>query len=524
MSVLSAAVLGLGICFMLITASLLLFILRIFKRKAEKSDLNVNRSTADHSRLSRRLGLLEQVLLEREKTNNWGTVTSVLLLDSMQQLNQDHLRKALRLLTKRYPLLRMRIKDIDSSKGACFEEMENPETVDFQLLDNIKADDWMEGFEEEINRYLFDVENGPLWRVRLLKETFSKGKFRNALVFTFQHVICDALSILELQKHLLKLLTSLHGGEEEFEVESQPLRPALESLITTLARPNLLERLMFTSFFALERAKAFFFKPKNLFLSVYPPVANAEPSLAKKTCLLTRSLSEEETKLLIKSCKTNKCTVHGAITASTHLAIARIMQREKQDLKIPVSVESTYSVSMRNDCEPKLSSDEFGAYVSGSALSIPVPLINPQDKQGFWEFARACTREVHTQLDSGKHCNLLKLYHCVDIPAYCKMSNYEQNQGRRSHICTINNYGAQKTTLAEDSPFKFAGVYFGVQAAKTGPIFGNNVVTVDGRLYWAVEYFPHVTTKKQAEESFDLSLEIQKQMFTFNFLTTNTLC
>ena len=64
---------------------------------------------AADERLTRPLGLTERVLLEREKLNHWGTVTSVLLLTSKEELNQDHLRKALHLLPKRFPLLRMRI-------------------------------------------------------------------------------------------------------------------------------------------------------------------------------------------------------------------------------------------------------------------------------------------------------------------------------------------------------------------------------------------------------------------------------
>lgn len=479
----------------------------IFKMN-DTFDFTVKRSQIN-GRLSRPLGLLERVLLERERMNHWGTVSSVLLLDSTEKLNQDHLRKALSLLPKRFPLLRMRINE--SGSHPCFEEMENPaETMDFQALDEIMADKWEEGFEEEINGPLFNTGAGPLWRVRLLRETSHEGKYRNALVFTFHHVICDALSIFQLQTKLMEFLTSLHGGKD-FNVESLPLRPPLESLISNLVKPNIWERLLFSSVFILQRVKNFFAKPKNLYLSVYPPVANSDPSVTKKTCLLGRSLSEEDTKLLIKNCKANKCTVHGAITASTHLAIARILQQKKEDLKSPLTVDSSYSVSLRKDCQPKLNSDDFGAYVSASALSIPVPQVDLDDKEGFWQFARACTREVHTQLDSGKHRNLLKFYQCIDITSYCKMSEYKYNEGRRSHICNINNYGAQQTNLSEaDCPYRFAGSYFGVQGAKTSHTFGNNILTVDGRLYWAVEYFPHVTTKTQAEDFTDLSLLILK--------------
>ncbi|XP_078367816.1 uncharacterized protein LOC144651724 [Oculina patagonica] len=494
--------LALAVC-LLVVAALIAFMIHM-KGKNNTGDFTVHRSR--NGRLSRRLGLLERVLLERERVNHWGTVTSVLLLDSNEELNQDRLRKALGLLPKRFPLLRMRINE--SGSEACFEEMDSTDTVDFQVLDGITADKWEEGFEEEINSALFNTATGPLWRVRLLKETLVDGKLRNALVFTFQHVICDALSIFELQKTLMEYLTSLHDGEE-IEVESLPFKSPVEALMSDLAKPSILERLLFSSFFTLQRVKTFFVKPKNSYLSAYPAVAYSHPLVSKRTCLLSRTLSEEETKLLIKNCKANKCTVHGAITASTHLAIARILQ-QKQDSKTPVSVDSSYSISLRKDCQPKVNSDVFGAYVSASTLSTQVPLVEPDDEQGFWDFARACTREVHAQLDSGKHRNLIKFYQCIDIPSYCKMSEYKYNEGRRNHIFNINNYGAQKTNQSETSPFKFAGSYFGVQGTKTGHTFGNNILTVDGKLYWAVEYFPHVTTKTQTEDFTDLSLHILK--------------
>lgn len=74
---------------------------------------------AADEKLTRPLGLTERVLLERERVNHWGTVSSVLLLDSEEEMNQDHLRKALNLLPKRFPLLRMRINERGSE--ACFE-------------------------------------------------------------------------------------------------------------------------------------------------------------------------------------------------------------------------------------------------------------------------------------------------------------------------------------------------------------------------------------------------------------------
>ena len=190
-------------------------------------------------------------------------------------------------------------------------------------------------------------------------------------------------------------------------------------------------------------------------------MTKADKSVTKKTCLLARRLSEEETKLLITSCKANKCTVkchprkikliiifilfiHGAITAATHLTTVRILHKKKHNLKTPVSVESSYTIRLRKGCEPKINKDEFGVYVALSPLSVQVPLIDPDDKQGLWELARACTREVHAQLDSGKHLNVEKLYHCVDIADYCNFYKYDFNEGRTAQILNISNCGAQQ--------------------------------------------------------------------------------
>ena len=112
------------------------------------------------SSMSRPLGITERVLLERQRINGWGTVTSALLVDSTQELKQDDLRRALGLLTKRYPLLRMRIKE--TADEVFFEEMEDHDKVDFDLLDHITADNWVQGTEAELNDYHFDITSGPL--------------------------------------------------------------------------------------------------------------------------------------------------------------------------------------------------------------------------------------------------------------------------------------------------------------------------------------------------------------------------
>ena len=155
----------------------------------------------------------------------------------------------------------------------------------------------------------------------------------------------------------------------------------------------------------------------------------------------------------------------------------------------------------------KVNNQEFGVYVGESALSFSIPLVDSNDKVGFWELQRACTREVHTQLHSRKHRNfeVVPVYVLIVQRTGKYQSTFEYNEGRRTQILNITNCGALKTEKSEDSPFKCAGSYFSLQGEKMGHTFGNSILTVDGKLYWAVENIPHITTKAQAEEFTKLS-------------------
>lgn len=63
--------------------------------------------------------------------------------------------------------------------------MENLEIVDFWVLDEIIVDEWEKGFEKEIDGFLFNINIGFLWWVRLLKELVYEGKYNYVLLFIF---------------------------------------------------------------------------------------------------------------------------------------------------------------------------------------------------------------------------------------------------------------------------------------------------------------------------------------------------
>ena len=374
-------------------------------------------------KLSRRLGFFERYFLTIATDTNVCYINTVLLLNSTVKLDPDHVKKALFMLLQRFPLLRMRVT-VDEFKQPCFEEMENPQSLEFRSMVDVNSDDWQYAFEKQINGAPFNTLRGPLWRVSLLTETCeSSGEenlYRNTLLFTFHHVIADALSVFELKKKLIEYLGVLYKGEV-IDVESLPFRPPVEEAIKNFTRPNVFLRFMIVMFLTIRKLRIKIFsksKPDNLYLSTFPPAQSH--SVARTTCAVPRNLSREETMAVISCSKRNQCTVHGAITAATHLAMAKILQQySASDSKIqsPLQITSTYTINVRKDCQPKIESEEFALYASFDSLAILVNTFSVEEVESFWEFARSCASKVHDRIDSGKHLDFLKLLQSVDIPS-----------------------------------------------------------------------------------------------------------
>ena len=465
-------------------------------------------------KLSRRLGFFERYFVTTATDSNIGYINTVLLLNSNVKLDPDHVKKALFMLLQRFPLLRMRVT-VDEFKQPCFEEMENPQILDFRSIDDINSDDWLNAFEKQINGASFNTLQGPLWRVALLTETCeSSGEeifYRNTLLFTFHHVIADALSVFELKKKLVEYLGVLYKGEA-IDVKSLPFRCPLEEAIKNFTGPNVFLRFMIVMLLAIRKLRVKMFgksKPDNLYLSTFLP--DQSPSVARTTCAVPRNLSREQTGAVINCSKRNECTVHGAITAATHLAMAKILQQNSaSDSKIqtPLSINSTYTVNIRKECQPKIESEEFGLYAFMDSLAIVVNAFPIEEVRSFWEFARSCTNKVHHRIDAGKHQEMIKLLQCVDISSFWAQSCYEVERGLQREIFNLTNLGALCIDEEGKSPYKFAGSYLAVQTAQVRYIFSHNIFTINGCLYWTGEYSPEITTKSQAEEFVDLSLRI----------------
>lgn len=207
----------------------------------------------------------------------------------------------------------------------------------------------------------------------LLKETAElscdhrEKLYKNTLLFTFHHVISDGLSTFEFLKKLVEFLGLLYYGES-IVVNSFPFRPMLEDTMQHLigSGSSIFERISTAAIFNLHKLKVALCnpKPRNPYLSMFHSRISSH-FVPEKTYIVPRSMTKDETKALIRCSKTNKCTVHGAITAATHLAISQLLlERSDRDVKNLLLIDSSYTVNVRKECQPKVEGQEFGVYAT----------------------------------------------------------------------------------------------------------------------------------------------------------------
>lgn len=479
------------------------------KRKEKEGDYAVDQ-------VGRRLGVFESVI---DDFHSYGgsLQTIVLLLKSKVSLQTSVVREVLARLPKKHSILRMRVQEIGmNGKGKplkCFIEMDEPYSVDFYVRSHKPARNWESTFEKELLAP-FETSAGPLWRVRMLREEFEprEGWYSNTLLFTAHQVIADNTSMLQLCQDFLEELNQSQCCDEKMELNSLPLRPSLTKLLKHHIKLPQLDKILL----ALEPIFTWLLyrimgKPRHQFTGIFPPTGLQDPNTLKKTCILPRHLPKEAISQLARNCKENKCTVHGAFIAATSIAMSTMLQNGK--IGIPMTIPLSFNINTRQECTPSVSSDELGCLSLDCELKIPVPVIN-ESKEAFWNFAKKCTQDLQEAVAKGKHHSTLKLLHSlnIDLPRKMyKVSKQKKTAGRLDTLIKISNLARHKfRSDVEPRAYECSEVYFAGAEHNFGPVFGNNIVTVNGNLCWSIVYYSNVVTQDIACQFADLVFKTLK--------------
>lgn len=496
-----------------VLAAILFFIDHYSSRTRSKPVENTEIQCTSSGKLIRPVGLLEKGLINVFDKRHIPKIVFLLRLKSKVHLDPDMVRQALVLLVKRYPLLRMKISK-DSCNGEpvteYFTEVEDPSKINFEEVKDFNAEDLESVFERELETP-FDLNIGPLWRAVLLDEIHvtdgdAKDAYRNSIFFTFLHVITDGRSILLLMEQFFRYLTMVCEGQE-VEVKSMPFRPSTGVLMRHRCTPSVLDKMVHRVSSWMSKLKTVLKipRPENLYLASYPPVFTRDPTAPDKTSVVCREYSFQETLGLTKACKMSKCSVHGAITAAAHLAMAKILHKGKEETSInPLYLKSSCNVDVRKECRPEIESNEFALCVSSFRTEIKV---SPRNKD-FWKFAQHCARQVQWAFFTGQHHKFLKQCQ-MKLMAREKQSAAQCNQ-QDQRVFNLSNVGRQEWKSGENGPYCFDGLAASVSLRPSGLVFGLIFATTNGKLRCTNSYNKRVVSREQAVEFLELTLDILK--------------
>ena len=459
--------------------------------------------------LGRPIGPLEKGLILTDEKRRGSKLIVLLRLNSKVRLVPEMVREALILLAKRFPLLRMKIVKKSQNGEAAeehFTEVEDPRKINFKVAKDFTAEDLEPVFERESDIPL-DFNSGcPLWRASLLNEIHNaqKNTYKNAIIFTFNHVITDGRSIVVLLKQFFSYINSLYEGQDVL-VESMPLHPSTADLLRHCCSPSVLDKVVFYMTSRISRFKSLLLKslqPENLYLSTYPPVFTRDSSAPNKTSFVYREVSPNETLALLKRCKIGKCSVHGAITAAAHIAMAKILQKAGKALEDPLYLKSSCNVDLRRECKPEIKSEENVLCVSSFRMEIKVPPVDGD----FWAFAKECTRKVQWAFHTGQHHKFLKECH-MKLTAEGQQGTVPPSQ-QDLRVFNVSNMGRHEW---DAGAYRFAGIASSIQLQPTGPVFGILCATMNGTMCWTNNYNMRLVTREQAVEFLELTLESLKE-------------
>ena len=247
----------------------------------------------------------------------------------------------------------------------------------------------------------------------MLREEYDprEGSYSNTLVFTVHYLIADDTSLLNLSRDFLDFLNTKHKNnsqdwDEKLLLNTPPLRPSLTEIIKGHLTLSRLEKVFLAIKSILARMlKRIMGKPRHQFAGVFQPTSLQDPSITKKTCILTNVLHKEAISMLVRNCKENRCSVHGTFIAATSIAMATMLQNGK--IRIPTTIPVSFSVNVRQECTPLVMGNELGCFSLDCDLRIPVPASNKTDEP-FCNLAKKCTEDSHQAVSKSNHHSTLK--------------------------------------------------------------------------------------------------------------------
>lgn len=286
-------------------------------------------------------------------------------------LTETILRKSLDMVQERHPPLKCKVKEGPEPEFVSGGVAKIPLCVKERKDEN----QWIEEVEKEMQEP-FPFTSGPFVRATQL---VYNGKCD--LLFTFCHLIADAMSGVNFVKNVLRVAEKFCQGVTP---EPEPPLPALPSALDLL-RKDLKYKPEFLDISGW--LMRMFHKPVEL-------KADQEvPPEKRITRVIQRIVSIEDTKRLSARCKKEKTSVHAAVTAAFLQAVVEQIRKSKDTpQKGPLMIGCTSPVNLRNHFSRTVK-EEIGEYISHA---LHFQLVH--EDASTWKVARKVKKSLNREL------------------------------------------------------------------------------------------------------------------------------
>ena len=489
----------------------------LWKRSSVKRNRFARQYSHDNGRPQ---GVVENVWTVLHDLNGALIIADTTVLRSKSQIQASVLKRAMELLMRRHPLLRMCIRR-NKDGEYCLQKMENVH-LDLRQLD---SEDWRNVMEESLLEK-FDSENGPLWRVTFLPNAKYEPQTVSVVsdvashphecicIFNFHHAIMDGMSRYNLIGELITYVIKLNNNEE-LEVSSMAMLPPcdvyMNECITRRWYHHFIKLTLellclipgFPAFAIRASGRNLNTTGGNPFTRKYGAEIQRNPQIQPRTKIIPVEFTKDETSCLLKKCKEFHTTVQGAV--QTAVGVAMVTMMEEQECKVEFGV----TVNLRPFFKSTVPNEYVGSYIGRIICNDVVGVSLAGNK--FWIMARNASEDLHARLRRNEHIEEMLIFTYYLPSAFVRTmmeagTNNDEKSGQRSrHLVDFTNLGNCKFLDGSPDDDVILQARFSCTAQhQNGAVFANSLATFNGKLFWTFVYYSNITSDETAQKYADL--------------------
>ena len=437
--------------------------------------------------------------------------------------------KALFLLAQRHPLLRMTIQSKkDSPSGyISFLEMDDVQ-LDFLVSER---EDWLPFILEEVGKP-FDIKNGPLWKCRLLGQTYGKGQqlrntkqqtdlsanlhqtvepqneypYESTFLFILHHSIMDGGYILRVFKEFAELLDRVNSGTNVSLGISEilPLLPPVEDiLVCPFPQRQTAEcaGLKSSSSVRLVLSNASYDTLRDYNQKFSYEIQDKGSHSLDNRCLVFE-FTEQETSIIDHLCKQQETSTNGLFLAASILAFIDLVYPASARKIFDIPFE--YMMDLRRHYHLDFPRHLMKYYPGVASMHIPMTadmrlMSRPVAKQEFWEMSRSFGNSINNQIKSPKTFQRMH----ETIKETMKLQQAETPTGKSPHVLCLSNMGRLDNVFTGDvaTRLKLTGLHGHPTVLNENcPIFFVGIHSLNGKICGNVSYCENYTSSRTASQ------------------------